>query len=229
MYNPTWRQRTHSSWGHGIHSSQGQDLFVRDVLCGLRGGFFLDSGAGDGTNGSNTKLLEEEYGWSGICLEPNAELFDRLRTSRHCMCLNCCLYSRDENVYFLEGARELGGIVEAFEPEDLARAQIVAALLKNGHRPAVVEREARRPLTVLQQAGAPEVIDYWSLDTEGSELAILECFPFESYRVRVLTVEHNYGRARESIYALLHARGYDRVAHLAIDDGYVLRNELRCH
>lgn len=219
MYNPTWRQRT--------YSSQGQDLFVRDMLSGMRDGFFLDSGAGDGTNGSNTKLLEEQYGWSGICLEPNAQLFNRLRASRQCICLSCCLYSREENVYFLEGARELGGIVEAFEPEDLARAKMVASLLKDGHRPAVVERQAHRPLTVLQQAGAPEVIDYWSLDTEGSELQILECFPFERYQVRMLTVEHNYGRAREPIRTLLHARGYDRVAHLDIDDGYVLRNGLR--
>src|SRR4051794_9981379 len=108
MYRPTWRRR---EW-----SSQGQDRFVCEVLSRLQGGFFLDSGAGDGKDGSNTRLLEEEFGWTGICLEPNADLYARLLRHRRCLCLNCCLYSRDDEVEFLEGARELGGIVEAFLP-----------------------------------------------------------------------------------------------------------------
>lgn len=219
MYRPGWRRRT---W-----SSQGQDLFVCEVLSGLRGGYFLDSGAGDGTIGSNTRLLEEVYGWSGICVEPNADLYARLRRSRNCTCLHCCLYSRDDRcVPFLEGAREFGGIVEAFRPPDLARAEQAAALLRRGDRPVVVDRQTRRPLTILQEAGAPRVIDYWSLDTEGSELEILGCFPFERYRVRVITVEHNHGPAREPIRDLLEARGYQRVVTLGIDDGYVLRHSI---
>ena len=215
MYRPRWRRRT---W-----SSQGQDLFVCEVLSGLRGGYFLDSGAGDGTDGSNTRLLEEEYGWSGICVEPNADMYAPLRRDRSCTCLHCCLYSRDDNVPFLEGARELGGILEAFRPLDLARAKEAAALLRRGDRPVVVDRQARRPLTILEETGAPRVIDYWSLDTEGSELEILRCFPFGRYRVRVITVEHNHGPAREPIRELLEAQGYQRVVTLGIDDGYVLR------
>lgn len=91
----------------------------------------------------------------------------------------------------------------------------------------MVERAARLPLTLLTQARAPEVIDYWSLDTEGSELAILECFPFDRYRVRVLTVEHNDGPAREPIHTFLRGQVYQRVAELGIDDGYLLRDALR--
>jgi hypothetical protein len=184
----------------------------------------LDSGAGDGALGSNTRLLEQSFGWSGICVEPNAELYDRLRRDRRCICLNCCLYSRDDTVEFLEGARELGGVIEAFRPVDLARAEELAALLSRGDRPTVTCRQARRPLAVLQETGAPRVIDYWSLDTEGSELEILRCFPFDRYQVRVITVEHNYGPAREQIRGLLENEGYQWVAALGIDDGYVLRS-----
>ena len=60
------------------HSYQGQDLFVVEALAGLRGGFFLDSGASDGVSGSNTLLLESAFGWRGICVEPNDQLFTRL-------------------------------------------------------------------------------------------------------------------------------------------------------
>jgi len=43
-------------------SQLGQDDFVLRVLSGLRGGYFLDTGAADGITSSNTLLLEREYG-----------------------------------------------------------------------------------------------------------------------------------------------------------------------
>jgi hypothetical protein len=194
---------------------------VCDALRGLRRGFFLDSGAGDGCDGSNTRLLEEAFGWSGICVEPNAKLFARLRTQRRCLCRQCCLYSRNDTVRFLEGAQEFGGIVEAFEPANLERARAAAARLR-APGSGVVDRRALRPLDLLLECRAPTVIDYWSLDTEGSELDILRAFPFDRFRVRVLTVEHNHGPVREDIRALLEPLGYSRAARLGIDDGYVL-------
>ena len=54
-----------------MSSQCGQDLFVLDVLEGMRNGFFFDSGASDGIRASNTRLLEASYGWTGICVEPN--------------------------------------------------------------------------------------------------------------------------------------------------------------
>jgi len=43
---------------------------------------------------------------------------------------------------------------------------------------------------LLSQA-APPRIDYISIDTEGSELAILEAFDFARWDVRLFTIEHN--------------------------------------
>ena len=79
---------------------------------------------------------------------------------------------------------------------------------------------------MLCEAGAPPVIDYWSLDTEGSELAILSSFPFDEHRVRVLTVEHNFASSREEIRRLLERQGYRRVSVLGIDDAYALGTEV---
>lgn len=42
---------------------------------GLRGGFFLDIGAHDGIELSNTYVLEKKYNWSGICVEANPYSF----------------------------------------------------------------------------------------------------------------------------------------------------------
>ena len=45
----------------------------------------LEAGATDGITLSNTYLLETEYGWSGICCEPNPRFFDKLKGNRNCI------------------------------------------------------------------------------------------------------------------------------------------------
>lgn len=209
------------------HSYQGQDLFVLEALGGQMGGYFLDSGASNGRKGSNTWLLESQYGWQGICVEPNAETFRQLRANRDCICLDCCLYDRDGPVDFLEAAGVYGGIIEAYDPQHLSfTRRMLGSRWPDGAPAPTVSREARTIRSVLRGAGAPGTIDYWSLDTEGSELALLTSFPFDEYRLRVLTVEHNNGPVREQIRHFLEGHGYRRVRDLGIDDGYVLVQDL---
>jgi FkbM family methyltransferase len=207
-------------------SQYGQDIFALDVLQGMRGGFFLDSGAADGVSSSNTLLLESAYEWTGICVEPNRELFAKLSRNRRCQCLNCCLYTRNGSVDFLESARMLGGILEEYHPSHLQYARQLFRLPGDmKEKPVTVQKTARTVRSVLRECGAPRIIDYWSLDTEGSELAILKSFPFHEYKFRVLTVEHNRLPSREHIRALLESQGYRLAQSLEIDDCYV-RDEL---
>ena len=209
------------------HSYQGQDRFVVETLAGLRGGFFLDSGASDGVHGSNTLLLESDYGWTGICVEPNAEMFLRLVRARTCVCVNCCLYDRGGEVEFFEAAGVLGGIMAEYHPGLLQQARdMVDSQFGPGHQ-VTVAKPARTIRSLLREHGAPQVIDYWSLDTEGSELAILQSFPFDQYAVRVLTVEHNGTPDRWRIRQLLESRGYRRVREMGIDDAYLLGESRR--
>ena len=62
-----------------------------------------------------------------------------------------------------------------------------------------------------------------SIDTEGSEFAILNAFDFDRWRFGALTVEHNFLPQREAIHTLLVSHGYTRVlAHISKqDDWYV--------
>jgi len=50
-------------------SQIGQDVYVLKQLQNLRGGFFVDIGAGHPEQINNTHLLEKSYGWSGISLD----------------------------------------------------------------------------------------------------------------------------------------------------------------
>ncbi|MFF7358619.1 FkbM family methyltransferase [Streptomyces filipinensis] len=206
-----------------MNSQYGQDLFVVERLRGMRNGFFLDSGASDGVRASNTRLLERSFGWSGICVEPNAELYDRLVRNRRCICLDCCLYDREGIIDFLE-ADTIGGILQEYDPSLLRDARRHFQVV-DGDRPPTVPKTARTIRSILDQCQAPAVIDYWSLDTEGSELALLRSFPFDTYSFRVLTVEHNWLPVRSEIRAFLEGRGYVWVQEAGCDDCYV-RNDI---
>lgn len=197
-------------------SQLGQDHFVLQLLHEQHHGYFIDAGAADGVRSSNTLLLEREYGWHGVCIEPNDRYFAALRSKRQCVCVHACLYDRDMEVDFLEGANMLGGIVQAYPPAMLRYTHAMC-----GPDPARVRKRTTTIGHILREVGAPPVIDYWSLDTEGSELSILQAFPFDHYRLRVLTVEHNRQPVREALRQFLETRGFRHVHDFGIDDCYV--------
>src|SRR3990167_7150651 len=51
-------------------SQHRQDLFVLSQLNFKRNGYFVEFGATNGIDLSNTYLLEKEFGWAGILAEP---------------------------------------------------------------------------------------------------------------------------------------------------------------
>lgn len=64
---------------------------------------------------------------------------------------------------------------------------------------------------LLAQHGAPSHVDYLSVDTEGSELDILQAVDFDRWSFGVLTVEHGHLPQRAGIQALLTSKGYRQV------------------
>jgi hypothetical protein len=171
------------------------DLFVLQQLSSRRDGYFVEAGALDGIHGSNTWLLERDYGWCGICVEPDSGLFSELVNNRTSFCVKACLYSDRREVTFVEGVRGWGGIEPHLFPQTHEH-------WKRGRRTVL---ETTTLAEVLDEHRAPSVIDYLSLDTEGTEHIILKTFPFDRYTFRVVTIEGN--RCND----LLAANGYRMV------------------
>ena len=67
------------------------------------------------------------------------------------------------------------------------------------------------------------MVDYISIDTEGSEYDILSAVDFDRWSFRVMTVEHNHEPQREQVFDLLTSKGYTRVCQdvSRFDDWYV--------
>src|SRR6187397_1934821 len=86
------RNRTHTSHGdecnrflnfcrNHLDNSRAQlfqDLFAQFELQGRKAGFFIEFGATDGMELSNTYMLERHYGWTGILAEPARYWHERL-------------------------------------------------------------------------------------------------------------------------------------------------------
>ena len=197
-------------------SQLGQDLFTLSVCNFKRGGFFVEFGATNGIDLSNTYLLEKKYGWSGILAEPAKRWHNDLRQNRCCNIETDCVW-RDSGATLNFNEVDSGELstIDSFKPRDVHREA-----RKSGNRFSV---RTISLTDLLDKYGSPREIDYLSIDTEGSEYDILSTFDWGKYRFKVITVEHNYTRQREKIFSLLSGNGYVRKMEKLsrFDDWYV--------
>lgn len=189
-------------------SQLGQDLWVLERTAYKRNGYFVDFGATDGILLSNTYLLETEFAWTGICAEPNPRYFERLERNRSCVTVPACIGPKSGEILEFVLADEYGGFTKDMRA-DMHADKRAAYYADPSNR---IRMKTISLHDLLVSVGAPKVIDYISVDTEGSELAILSTFPFEEWDVRMWTVEHNYTPARDQIRRLLTSHGYACVA-----------------
>src|SRR5205809_1665087 len=87
-----------------------QDEFIdKVVLNKKRNGFFVDIGAHDGINFSNSNFFEVNRAFKGLCIEPNPKVFSQLKKNRKCDVLNVCIAATVGTVKFLaiEGYSEM--------------------------------------------------------------------------------------------------------------------------
>lgn len=173
-----------------ISSSQiGQDLWVIDTLNFKKNGYFLDLGALDGRTHSNSLMLERKYGWNGICIEANPDVFPMLSSNRNCMCVNSLLDNINDAVKEFHCADELSYVEN--ENRNMTLEELKFLLKQNNMPYKSVMMKTRTISKILDIYNAPYVIDYMSIDIEGKELDILKTFPFDDYHVNTITVEHN--------------------------------------
>lgn len=185
------------------YSQLGQDRWVLQRLGNKRGGYFVEFGATDGILLSNTYLLETRYDWTGIVAEPNPQYASHLRLNRHCTVGYDCISGRSGDIVDFVLAKEYGGMADyAGNDKHLGRRDAYAKL---GN---VMQVETISLQDFLEKYDAPREIDYLSIDTEGSELSILQNFPLQDWDIRCITIEHNHGPNKNPIRRLLSNFGY---------------------
>ena len=193
------------------YSQFGQDKhIIENIWPDKIDGYFVEVGALDGILHSNSYALEK-IGWSGVCIEPDPDRFSKLCNNRRCYCTNSPLYNVDGKVIKFWCMGSLSGIDDTLnryrhKTKKAKSIQLVTSTLDS----------------VLDDVNAPDFIEYLSIDTEGSELQVLEGVNLRTRIFGYITVEHNKeNEKREAIRCLLESSGYRHFRSHKMDDDYI--------
>lgn len=97
-----------------------QDLFVLSELDFKTDGFFVEFGATDGLETSNSYLLESRFGWSGILAEPARTWHEKLKINRTAQIDTRCVWNKSgEILTFNEAEQPYLSTIDKFSKSDL--------------------------------------------------------------------------------------------------------------
>jgi len=185
--------------------SQESDL-IFEYLSGIKGGIFVEVGANDPVDGSQTLRLEN-IGWSGLLVEPLSEHAEDLRRLRkaHVEEVACGPRSQHETIMRFKVAGVASTLAEEFI----------------NHR--VVEEETREvrvvTLNSLLEKHGIDKIDLLSLDVEGYELEVLDGLSLDRYKPRFILIEDRVRDLTRHDYLV--SKGYKVVRRSGANGWYV--------
>lgn len=210
---------------HNNYFSQvGQDKYVYETFFqNYNSGFFLDIGAHDGINKSNSYFFEKSLNWKGICVEPIPEIFLQLTNNRNCQCIQAGISDKNGKAIFwkIEGYSEmLSGLEENYNEKHKQR--ILKEISEYGGNLIEMEIDVLDINTLLKNNNIDKV-DYCSIDVEGSEENILSVFNSRDFEIEVLTVENNY--QAKSLRKIMKSKGFNLHSKIDFDDVYVRRKK----
>src|SRR6185436_230681 len=169
-------------------------------------GFFVEVGANDPFLLSQTWMLEQK-GWTGVLVEPLAACCADLRRYRNARVVQvACVAPHQIGTATLHIAGAVSSLVpNAFDPkvryETTETVQVVTLT------------------DVLQQVAAPRVIDFLSIDTEGTEGDILAGIDLTRFQLILILVEyHVYSLA---LHRQLNNMGYKLIRRTVDNNWYI--------
>jgi len=201
------------------YSQIGQDKFIDDLFKGKYRGYFLDIGSNDGITGNNTYFFEKYRNWTGVCIEPNPDVFEKLKQNGRKIVLNAAIFNDDRqsvNFQCLSGYTEmLSGIVECFDQTHKDR--IERELKMYGGTSNIIEVKCCR-LSKLTDKLNIHHVDYCSIDVEGAEMSVLQSIDFDNTYIHCFSVENNNGT--DEVRNFMKTKGYS-CTKLEFDDIFV--------
>ena len=200
-----------------------QDLFVLYLLGKKREGKYLEFGATNGIELSNSLLLEKEFDWNGVLAEPSPQWQTQLRENRpNSQLLSECIYSETgKNIDFFVSKEGVYSTIEEFRESDIESIPINTKIRNEQGYSIKVPTISLNDVFIKYFNG--ERIDYMSVDTEGSEFLILSNFNFDKYGPKIVTVEHNFTSSEKKLDSLFKENKYKRMfaPHTQFDAWYV--------
>jgi hypothetical protein len=102
----------------------------------------------------------------------------------------------------------LSGLIKNYNQQHLQR--IHSEIITMGGSSKIIECET----ITFNDLKLPNVIDYLSLDVEGSEFKVLSTIDFNKYQINVMTIEDNYNDLN--------------ITRLLVNNNFILHTQLSC-
>lgn len=145
-----------------------------------RNGFYIECGANDGINQSNTWYFEKYLNWRGILIEPNNHAFEQLKKNRS-----------KKNIFI---NKALGSNYKKKIP--LVLNNLYSNInLSNNTKKNIIYVPIVTIEKILEEKKIKKDIDFFSLDVEGYEMHVLNGINFKKCIIKNLLIEtSNFSR-----------------------------------
>jgi FkbM family methyltransferase len=197
-----------------FYAFQGQSKEDRDLynffFCNKTNGTFVELGALNGVIFSNTRFFERSMGWSGLLIEASPASAAALRENRAnpkngILAEGVCPDGQGTMPFLVDGGSAMNGNPDTMND-----------VFKNQFHPVQNQKEIHVPCRSLstqvgefvRRAGVDH-IDFFSLDVEGGELAVLQTYDFHvPVHCWVIEMDGTNPDKDEGVRQLLAQRGY---------------------
>jgi FkbM family methyltransferase len=190
------------------------DKYIEKYFPNKSNGVAIEVGAYDGIKGSNTKYFEDA-GWKCICIEPNPLVFEDLSKNRK-TCINCACSSPDKSTDILRIFTLKSGIqssLTSLHPDQ----RLINDYGKDITNIALMPVQCITLDSIISSIG--QFIDFISIDTEGTELDVLQGLDLTIHRPSLLVIENNYEDPEIEFY--MNKYGYKLNERYKINDFYI--------
>ena len=195
----------HQKYGGEKYSQGYEEWLIRDFFQDRRDGFFLDVGAYDYKDLSNTYFLESQLGWSGIAVEPQVKFradYERYRPKTQFVAMFVSDKS-DEEIKF-------------FVPERENRASAVQGAMSEESGVNEVEVPTITLNDLLSKYQVSK-IDFLNMDIELWEPKALAGFDIDKYRPELVCIEA-HPPVRKEIEDYFAAHHYVKITKYLVAD-----------
>ena len=167
-------------------------------------GFFVELGANDGVQQSNSLYFEQQRGWKGVLVEPSPHNFIQCKLNRNpknfIFCNACVDFDYKKKYVDIQYANLM--TISKNLHLDLNNSSDHINLAKKNLKKYEEVFEfgsvAKTLTELLTDSNAPKLIDFLSIDVEGAELSVLRGIDFKKFNFRYILIEiRNFDRVSE--------------------------------
>jgi FkbM family methyltransferase len=161
-----------------------------NVFKGKQNGVFVEVGAYDGFDISNTYHFEKDLNWTGICIEPSPQSFEKLKQNRNCILENCAISDVEGELDFVN-VTGWGSSGSGFNDIDgLVLKTAKKSVEVNGGTWEIIKVPSFRLETILNKHKI-RMVDYMSIDTEGHEMSVIKSINWNQFYIQFITIENS--------------------------------------